>query len=291
MAAVEGIDVSKWQTATPSLAGLSFLFARASIGTLPDPTFAMHTGNARRAGLVTGAYHFGDSRLPPVRQARTFLEAAGDVDFYFLDVEGSHAMSADQIRAFFDEVHAAGKRIGLYHSLSGFPELGQDFNWVAFWSGSPPSRNWTFWQYRGSPLDRDRFIGSEAELRALASTLPDTATEDTVTTITVTKYETPRAVSGANVTLYLPDGSSRSVASLESLAVGDATIEQSDGKAPHGSGWVKLGKKPWAGWFVAAAAVTVAAAPPPPPTNAEAVRAVLDELAPVIAAAIAQRRP
>ena len=55
---VEGIDVSHWQTSTPSLSGLSFLIARASVGNAIDDKYAMHIGNARKAGLITGAYHF-----------------------------------------------------------------------------------------------------------------------------------------------------------------------------------------------------------------------------------------
>lgn len=171
---VEGIDVSVYQTTTPPLTGLGFLFARASIGVRKDARYDQHIANARARGLVTGAYHFGDNRLTAASQAATFLQAAGDVDFYFLDVEGGHAMGSAAIRTFFAQVRKAGKKIGLYHSLSGFPELGQDYNWVAYWSGVPPSINWTFWQYRGSPLDLDRFIGSMAQLRALTKpTAPD----------------------------------------------------------------------------------------------------------------------
>lgn len=195
-----GIDVSKYQATTPSLKGLDFLFARASIGTATDGKYAMHIANARKADLVVGAYHFGDDRLDAARQARVFLAAAGDVDFYFLDVEGRHAMSAMQIRAFYAEVRKAGKQIGLYHSLSSYPGLGQDYNWVAKWSTVPPGIPWHFWQYRGSPLDLDRFNGTRAQLRALAATLPDTSEAPPVG-LTITDIV---PVSGV-VTVSVPD--------------------------------------------------------------------------------------
>lgn len=181
---VEGIDVSLYQPTTPSLVGRRFLFARASIGTRTDDKYAMHIRNAKAAGLVTGAYHFGDNRIAAATQAAVFLKAAGDVDFYFLDVEGSNAMGSAAIRAFFAAVRTAGQKVGLYHSLSGFPELGQDYNWVAYWSGVPPSINWTFWQYRGSPLDLDRFIGTLAQLRTLADPTPSTHRKGVIKTAT-----------------------------------------------------------------------------------------------------------
>ena len=46
--------------------------------------------------------------------------------------------------------------------------VGQDWRWVAKWSGTPPAIAWDFWQWQGSPLDHDRFAGTLDELRALA---------------------------------------------------------------------------------------------------------------------------
>ena len=55
---LEGIDVSHWQTHTPSLAGLSFAFAKASEGTTQDAMYATHMANFVAAGIVPGAYMF-----------------------------------------------------------------------------------------------------------------------------------------------------------------------------------------------------------------------------------------
>ena len=164
-----GIDVSKWQGTTPNLTGLDFLFARASIGTLTDETYDRHIAKAKAAGLLTGAYHFGDEGSTPAAQAKTFLAKAGDVDFYFLDHEGTRRMGSAAAKDFIRRVRDVKGRCGLYASLSGFPSFGQDYNWIALWAGSAPPIPWAFWQYQGSPLDKDVFNGTLAELRAFAA--------------------------------------------------------------------------------------------------------------------------
>lgn len=172
---VAGIDVSRWQSTTPSLTGLSFLFARASYGAVHDPMYATHIAHARAAGLLVGAYHFGVGDVPVSSQVAAFLAAAGSVNFYVLDLEtnGGHpSMTQSQARAFITAVQAKGHRIGLYHSDSGFPSLGQDYNWVAKWSATPPARSWAFWQYAGIGVDRDRFHGDLAQLMAFAGIHP-----------------------------------------------------------------------------------------------------------------------
>src|SRR6478736_35238 len=120
---LNGIDVSKWQLATPPLAGMEFLFARASIGTTPDERFDMHIANAEAAGLVTGAYHFNWKEIPVTEQVTAFLKAAGDVHLLVVDVEGQHAFSLTQTKLFIAGVKAADpkkRKVGLYMSDSGF---------------------------------------------------------------------------------------------------------------------------------------------------------------------------
>jgi hypothetical protein len=164
---IEGIDVSRWQATTPSLVGKSFLFARATYGTFTDAMYATHIINARAAGLVAGAYHFGRAGNVP-GQVAAFLARAGDADLFCLDLEsdGASSMSLGEAQAFIVAVHASGRKIGLYHSDSGFAHIGQDWDWVANWS-QVPARPWTFWQYGGSGVDRDKFNGTLAQLQAL----------------------------------------------------------------------------------------------------------------------------
>lgn len=179
---LRGIDVSYYQGTTPSLDGLAFLFARATYGTSPDSKFAMHVANARAKGLLVGAYHFGRN-LSVSAQVTAFLDRAGKVDFYALDLEndGSSRMTATQARSFIALVKAAtNKPVILYHSESGFPDVGQDANWVANWS-QRPSVPFAFWQYRGSPLDLDYFNGDINALRKLAGKATDDMRNYTIT--------------------------------------------------------------------------------------------------------------
>lgn len=175
MTYLDGIDISKWQPQTPSLRGLAFGIARATYATTIDPKYAMHVANFRKAGLVVGAYCFGVGFKPVHEQVRVFLNAAKGADLLVLDLErdSTKTMTQAEAREFIRLVHAAGHKIGLYHSRSGFPELGQDYNWVAQWRSTPPTGiKWAFWQLQGSPLDRDKFNGNKAQLLALAGRAP-----------------------------------------------------------------------------------------------------------------------
>lgn len=174
-----GADVSVWQPTGLKLPGLSFLIPRASIGTAKDSHYDGHIASARRAGIITGAYHFNWTG-PVAAQVRAFLAAAGNVDLYAIDVEGKTAFDHARTAEFIDRVHQAGKKILLYHSASGFFDAGQDGNWIASWTIAPPKRPWVLWQYTSSGhvppyagrLDMDRFNGTLAQLRAFAGAAP-----------------------------------------------------------------------------------------------------------------------
>lgn len=170
---LNGIDISRWQSTTPPLTGLAFAFARATYGTRPDDMYRRHTSAFRAAGLVIGAYHFGVGYLDVNEQVTAFLAAAAPDALLALDLERDAAgtMTNPNAKRFIATVQAKGRKIGLYHSESGFPSLGQDFDWVANWS-TAPARHWDFWQYRGSPLDLDHFNGTQAQLDALAGIKP-----------------------------------------------------------------------------------------------------------------------
>jgi len=177
---IEGIDVSAHQAQTPPLGGLGFMFARAShILETPagpraqsDTRYAMHRANGLAAGLIVGAYAFGSARVTVAEQLRVFLLSAGSARLCAYDVEGGDAPTRAQAREMIDGLQNAGKVAGLYHSASGYFDAGQDFDWVAKWGPMPPTRSWDFWQYRGSPLDLDKWRGTMAELAALAGLPP-----------------------------------------------------------------------------------------------------------------------
>src|SRR5450830_1640669 len=136
---LNGIDISKYQTTTPSLVGKDFVFVKATDGLDIDPMYTTHVSNVLKAGKVLGAYAFGYD-LPTYSaedQARAFLLNT-TTQLLALDLENSKLpMTNAQGAAFIAYVHSKGHKIGLYHSDSGFPNLGQDWNWVANWSTPP----------------------------------------------------------------------------------------------------------------------------------------------------------
>lgn len=171
MTHLEGIDISHWQARTPPLTdAIEFVFARATYGLFPDTKWTTHAANVRRAGKVLGAYAFGRYGSGKA-QANALLNVVGSLQLVALDFEPDRDnphMTPGQAREFIRTVQSSGRKCGLYASDSGFPYLGQDWNWVAKWGTVPPTRPWAFWQYRGTPLDRDRFKGTLDQLHALA---------------------------------------------------------------------------------------------------------------------------
>lgn len=180
-----GIDVSQYQTTTPQLRGFAFLFARATYNLTPDTHYAEHTAAAVAAGIVRGAYHFGTGASTPQAQAAAFLANAHDAQILALDLEGDPSpMTGSQAALFLQTVKATDplhRKVGLYHSLSGYPTgIGQDFNWVAAWQATPPGIPWAFWQYTSSGsvpgyaghVDLDSFNGTQAQLNAMAGIVP-----------------------------------------------------------------------------------------------------------------------
>ncbi len=181
---VLGIDISHWQTTTPNLAGLGFVIVKASEGTTPDPMHATHMAKVKAAHKLLGAYCFARDDVSLDKQAAFFVAKAGSAPtFLAVDNEGAHATSTartayliSRIR-FHDTLH---RQVGLYMSESGFQEAGQDFDWVANWANKP-HRPYLLWQYRGSPLDLDRYEGTVAQLKAALapSLIPSAPPSDT----------------------------------------------------------------------------------------------------------------
>lgn len=180
---IHGLDISQYQATTPPLGSVDFVFVKATEGNgFTDPKYHLHASDVRAAGKVLGAYHFGRVEVDGASQAAYFLSVVGsDTKLVALDIEGTHAITPDNARQWISAVKAAGKVAGVYHSLSGYPlDLGQDFNWVADWSATPPSVKWDFWQYTSSGtvpgfsgrLDLDAYNGTLDQLRALAGVAP-----------------------------------------------------------------------------------------------------------------------
>ncbi len=159
---LQGIDISQHQGAAvlSDTSGLSFVVLRATIGTIVDTDFELFYPRARAAGLVVMAYHYGypADTVSVEAQVSKFLSIAAQTDFLWLDQEQSGFNDA-QAQKFVDLVHAAGRKIGLYHSASGFGGVLADARWVADYraasvtAGYPRSTQtggelqWDMWQW------------------------------------------------------------------------------------------------------------------------------------------------
>ncbi|MCF2514877.1 glycoside hydrolase family 25 protein [Sphingomonas sp. G124] len=162
-----------------------------------DPMYRTNRNRARAAGLLWGAYHFATGS-DGVKQAVHFLNTVGDITdtLLVLDFEpnpSGPSMSLEEARAFNTHVFGQTQQWpGLYagHYLKELlgthsdPVLAKSWLWVAQYGPTPvvPPNwpTWTMWQYTdgaAGPVphrvsgigrcDRDKFNGSEAQLRRL----------------------------------------------------------------------------------------------------------------------------
>lgn len=175
-----GVDVSRFQPPSridyPRLAeSVSWLIARASYGTTPDPTCAAHVRRARDAGLDVGVYHF--LRTSRQREAQldvllAQLDAAGIVHGDLapvIDLEENTTngdpwpgnASDDAAWLCGQLERECGVRPVIYVSPSDWSELGGP-TWVldgAVWVADYRKRarpewtsghNWLAWQWTGT---------------------------------------------------------------------------------------------------------------------------------------------
>ena len=162
-----------------------------------DPTYKTNKTKATNAGLLWGAYHFATGS-DGVKQADNFLNVVGDdpKTLMVLDFETNPtgpSMSLEEARAFITHVTQQTGRVPGFYSghyikqLLGThsdPVLAQCWFWLAQYGNTavvPPNwPTWTMWQYTDGVIgpephtvngigrcDRDKFNGSEAQLRKL----------------------------------------------------------------------------------------------------------------------------
>ncbi|WP_257389526.1 glycoside hydrolase family 25 protein [Tahibacter caeni] len=148
-------------------AGIAGVLHKATQGAdYVDPTYAVRQSQARQAGLLWGAYHFGDGSDAPT-QAAHFLATANAApgDLLVLDVEQNTAgssMSLAQAEAFVQAVfQRSGRWPGVYGSsylkqlvaaATAASPLARCWLWVATYANRPLSLAplwpaWTLWQY------------------------------------------------------------------------------------------------------------------------------------------------
>lgn len=192
-------DVDLKEAAEDGILGVIIKATQGQSGS--DPLYKTNRKKAIDAGLLHGAYHFGTSS-DGLKQATNFLNvvtAAGDdpaSTLLVLDFETNPAgpsMNLEEARAFVSHVkEKTGRFPGFYsgHDIKAAlgnntdPILSQCWFWLAQYGPTPVvPPNWptfTLWQYTDGAAgpkphevagvgrcDRDKFNGSEAQLRKL----------------------------------------------------------------------------------------------------------------------------
>lgn len=185
---VEGYDLSHWDGISDySLVGKGFVIIKVTEGTgYVDPSAGLHLAKAKAAGVMRGAYHFTRDDSGIDAQAKYFVaHAPADYTFLVTDNEGPHVMTDAQLTTLILAIRkydTLNRPILSYMSDSGFLNSGQDYNYVAKWGSTPPSRPWLIWQYQSGSApgsggeDHDRYAGSLAQLTAIlgGGTMGDT---------------------------------------------------------------------------------------------------------------------
>lgn len=174
---VRGIDISHYQrhidwnalrNATLQDAPLRFVFIKATEGTnIFDPNFNLNFAQARRHGIVRGAYHFFSTKSSGAEQARYFCRMvqleSGDLP-PVLDVEVDIDKVANYSRDKLRTEVLAWLRIAedyygvppIIYASSAYKQRylnGEAFDhypfWIAHYYVSTPSYagQWTFWQH------------------------------------------------------------------------------------------------------------------------------------------------
>lgn len=181
--------------------GFSFVFIKATQGTaFRDAAFPQNWQQARSAGLVRGAYHFGDNS-DGVQQADLFLSVVQPErsDLLALDFEqftgAKTSMTISQAVQFVQRIH---EKLGRYPIIYGGTYLSEQISsatidtsslqecplWVPDFSGKEPRlsslwQKWAFWQVTDSyalgdigfgTVGLNFFNGTRAELSSFAGT-------------------------------------------------------------------------------------------------------------------------
>ncbi len=204
-----GIDVSFWQGTINwdqvRASGQRFAIVRAYYGAnTRDSQFDRNWREARRVGLIRGAYQWFKPLQDPALQADRMIAAVGrlgpgdlpvvaDVEEPASSGVPSQAEYVRRVRVWYDRVRAGTGRVPILYSGKYYWQdylASTSFASGPLWhpqytSASCPNianqwQNWVFWQYSSSGrvsgisgnVDMNRFNGTMTELNALAGIVP-----------------------------------------------------------------------------------------------------------------------
>lgn len=192
---LQGPDVSSYQGqpdwAAVAASGRSFAWTKATEGlAYTNPDLSYNWPAIKTAGLVRGAYHFGQpAQGSPEDQADFFLGTLGDIqatDLLALDLEAGSGQLLDwALRFLYRVTSQAGFKPMLYsgrwfldpHGVEANDELAQYGLWLSGYQSSPPAlppgwQTLAMWQFTdrdiipgiSGPCDESVFFGTLDQL-------------------------------------------------------------------------------------------------------------------------------
>lgn len=200
---VRGIDISSHNGDIDfealSAQGIRFALIKATEGsTFKDPAFHTNYSRARRAGMLTGAYHFFRFETPGHMQAINLLNSVRGrrLDFpLIIDIEewgNPYIRPTEEItaslREMIDYLTESGYPVMIYTNKDGHTRfIDGRFDrmplWICSLNSSPANTPWTIWQYShtgglrglGGNVDLNTFRGDERQFdQWVESHRPDT---------------------------------------------------------------------------------------------------------------------
>lgn len=197
---IHGVDVSAYQSETYSIAGLDFVFVKATEGlTYTNPRLAAQAKRARDAGLVVGFYHYPHMANDPQAEADYFLKKApiqaGDIivfDWEGYDTANKGVAKSRQVAyrdAWLKYVKGKmpGHRVGMYCNTDYWLNVDTtsncgDFLWIATGglpAGQPGIKSpWLIHQYStAGGIDHD--VADFPDRAALAAWAAGTTPQET----------------------------------------------------------------------------------------------------------------
>jgi len=128
-----GVDVSRYQSSLDWTAargdGIRFMFARASLGLIPDARYAGHIAGAEAAGVIGGAYHYLWPGVDPVKAVDLFLDRVGKTDGRLLALDVEHRGEWSEART----LEAVDAWVRAYRARTAHPLIIYTGKW--YWSG------------------------------------------------------------------------------------------------------------------------------------------------------------
>lgn len=192
---MNGFDVSHWQgkrgvaTWVNKVEGAKFVIIKATEGaTYVDPSWEQNAIDARQCKLMLGFYHYArpdrgnSAKVEAAHFVSTVREYIGTA-VLVLDYEGNaHKYGQAWAKEFLDTVYdMTGVRPMIYLSgsmVKDYKEIAEaNYGlWIAVWNSESKMKSyltgwniWAMWQHTSTPVDMDKFNGTEGQFLMYAA--------------------------------------------------------------------------------------------------------------------------